>query len=776
MSMKEILGDYIKDYEDIHCLDNETNKAKFYEAYNKKYNRNCVLKVMDRKKLEEGDFDFLMDQINNEEKFTKLCNSENIVKFYRRLEINEYIIFELESCTQDLKNYMEENGELENDKTFFKQIILEIAKALKTIHDKGVMHRDIKPDNIFIKEENENEEEEEGKKTIKLGDFGCAVYIKDNTSESIGTFVYCAPEINKGIVYDEKCDLWSLGVTLFELYFGVFPYGNEPTTNKVNSIIYGTEPFYYNRANIPTLDILFHKLLVIDPKDRMTFDEFFNFVFKEGFMEKDVVFPEYQSFYEEVKKEKEVKHVLITIKEGTKTPEQQEQDNINKILTFVDGEHLPSVMNFSNGMASGQKIFNNIIYYDENINYLNSINKDSDIFERATPGAFILCTSLDSLILVKKEIVNQVKKNKKMSFNLITTGSKCETIIEFLNNNADFKNCIKKICVYCMNLGKWGYLKDKYEIVHKVVNTQNEVIKFIQEFSLEDIKPYDVTKLLTYEDYQKKYKERHIKVSMFYGDLTLPQYQKNIEKMKSLIHTEAKSKELKNKSENNLLSGFLTFDLNKDLDLLDKLIIKEYTKNTFYGDLNKWLMNNKMNDYEPIAYFTARLMYSLNKYAKKYGKYCIENKKELHRGVKMSYSNLLPYVRAKGKIILLSAFTSTSQNDAFAKRWAGRDNTQALYKANLKFSVVFVIRNFHDENWISNGIDVMKESEYKSEKEILYQPFSFYYVRDVQIDNKNFMADIYLDTIGKTEILEEKIKEGKNIEYNPKLKIMQVKS
>ena len=770
MSIKDILGNYIDDYEDIHCLDNETNKAKFYEAYNKKFDRNCVLKVMDRKKLEDDDFDFLMEQINNEEKFTKLCNSENTVNFYRRLENNEYIIFELESCTEDLKTFMEGNGELENDKTFFKQIILDIAKALKTVHGKGIMHRDIKPNNIFIKEEDEDGE----KKIVKLGDFGCSVYIKDNTSEQIGTFLYCAPEINKGILYDEKCDLWSLGITLFELYFGVFPYGNEPTTNKINSIIYGNEPFYYNRANIPTLDILFHKLLVIDPKDRMTFNEFFDFVFKEGFMEKDVVFPEYKSFYETVKQEKEVKHILKTIKESTKSPEEQEKANIDTILKLVNQDHLPNVMNFSNGMAAGQKIFNNIIYYDENINFLNSINKDSDLFERATPGAFILCTSLDSLELVKKEIVKQVKKNKKMTFNLITTGSKCETIIDFLNNNADFKNCIKKICVYCMNIGKWGYLKDKYEIVHKVVTTQSEVIKFINEYSLEEIKPYSMTKLLTYEDYKSKYKERHITISMFYGDLTIDQYKKNIEKMKSLINTEAKSKEL-TRNANDILTGFLTFDLNKDLETLDKLIIKEYTKNTFYGDLNKWLMN-KMNDYEPIAYFTARLMYSLNKYAKKNHKYCTEDKKEVHRGVKMTYSDLLPYVRAKGKIILLSGFTSTSQDEAFAKRWAERGNTQALYKANLKFSVVFKITNFCNKDWISNGIDVMKESQFKNEKEILYQPFSFYYVRDVRIDNKNYLADIDLDTIGKTEILEEKIREGKEIEFNPKLKIMQVKS
>jgi hypothetical protein len=491
-------------------------------------------------------------------------------------------------------------------------------------------------------------------------------------------------------------------------------------------------------------------------------------------MEEGVIFPQYKNFYEKILNEKFVEYKIIEIKEAKKTKEEEEKDNLEKILSLVEGDHLPDIMNFSNGSSNGKTLFNNIIYYDENIDHIKSINLDSDIFERATPGAFILCTSLDSLELVKKEIVKQVKKNKKMTFNLITTGSKCETIIDFLNNNADFKNCIKKICVYCMNIGKWGYLKDKYEIVHKVVTTQSEVIKFINEYSLEEIKPYSMTKLLTYEDYKSKYKERHITISMFYGDLTIDQYKKNIEKMKSLINTEAKSKEL-TRNANDILTGFLTFDLNKDLETLDKLIIKEYTKNTFYGDLNKWLMN-KMNDYEPIAYFTARLMYSLNKYAKKNHKYCTENKKEVHRGVKMTYSDLLPYVRAKGKIILLSGFTSTSQNEEFAKRWAERENTQALYKANLRFSVVFKITNFCNKDWISNGIDVMKESQFKNEQEILYQPFSFYYVRDVRIDNKNYLADIDLDTIGKTEILEEKIREGKEIEFNQKLMIMQVKS
>ena len=60
---------------------------------------------------------------------------------------------------------------------------------------------------------------------VKLGNFGSSIYIKDNSSEPIGSVFYSAPEILKNLQYDEKCDLWSLGITLYEILFGFLPYG-----------------------------------------------------------------------------------------------------------------------------------------------------------------------------------------------------------------------------------------------------------------------------------------------------------------------------------------------------------------------------------------------------------------------------------------------------------------------------------------------------------------------------------------------------------------------
>ena len=161
----------------------------------------------------------------------------------------------------------------------------------------------------------------------------------------------------------------------------------------------------------------------------------------------------------------------------------------------------------------------------------------------------------------------------------------------------------------------------------------------------------------------------------------------------------------------------------KDLLFLDKLIIKEYTNNTFYKDLNKWLINFPDNAYEAVAYFTARLMYSLNSYAREKKMFYKKNNQTLYRGIKLPYSSLLPYKRAKGLIILFSSFTSTSESIISAKKFCERDHSKELYEANCFFSVKFLINNKWEKNWISNGINIKNESKYKYEKEIIFQPF-----------------------------------------------------
>ena len=773
--MSDFLGKYANDFEDVFEVA-ETKFGKIYQAYNKKYKRCCHLKTFEKEKLQQGDYDFLIQKIQSEEQITKLCKCENVIELYQKLEVDDKIIFELEYCEKDINAAIIDNyGGMQGDKEFFRKIVIDIAKALKKLHECGVMHRDIKPSNIFLN----NTDKNEGERIAKLGDFGCSIFIQDNMSDPIGTILYSSPEIHKNIDYNEKCDLWSLGITLHELFFGIPPYGPNYNINIIMECLFA-DKFLIKKTNFPSFDILLRKLLTVKEEQRISFEEFFQIVFDENFLKDEEKFlkskPQYKSLYEEILKAEEPIFPDTGILESD-NPLEQNEINKKQIVTLVKGGHFPDIMNIPNGSTNeGEEVFNNIIYYDENKDFRENVHKDSDFFERITPGAFILCSDMESLELIKDEVVKQYKREKKTIFNLITTGKTCDKIMEYLNKNKDLKNCIANACVFCWNLGTWSKLLNKYNnILRGVYNIQTQVAEFIKKYSSKDIKPFPLTKLITLADYNNKYKDRHKKISEFYGNMSVEDYKKHLEEMKKLIKTEAEKNALK-KQQNVLLGGFMTFEIKNDLALLNKLIIKEYTKETFYGDLNRWLMNSKMNSYDTIAYFTSRLMYSLNNYGKENKMYYDKDNTTLRRGIKIPYSCLLPYIRAVGKVILLSSFTSTSENEITARNFSGRDDAEKQYKKNNIFSVIYIIHNNYKNNWVSNGINVQNESAYKSEKEILYQPFSFYLVKKVNIDIKNYIADIYLETVGKKEILEEKIKKGKSIEYNKSAQIMEVKN
>ena len=773
--MSDFLGQYANDFEDVFEVA-ETKFGKIYQAYNKKYKRCCHLKTFEKEKLQQGDYDFLIQKVQSEEQITKLCKCENVIELYQKLEVDDKIIFELEYCEKDINAAIIDNyGGMQGDKEFFRKIVIDIAKALKKLHECGVMHRDIKPSNIFLN----NTDKNEGERIAKLGDFGCSIFIQDNMSDPIGTILYSSPEIHKNIDYNEKCDLWSLGITLHELFFGIPPYGPNYNINIIMECLFA-DKFLIKKTNFPSFDILLRKLLTVKEEQRISFEEFFQIVFDENFLKDEEKFlksnPQYKSLYEEILKAEEPIFPDTGILESD-NPLEQNEINKKQIVTLVKGGHFPDIMNIPNGSTNeGEEVFNNIIYYDENKDFRENVHKDSDFFERITPGAFILCSDMESLELIKDEVVKQYKREKKTIFNLITTGRTCDKIMEYLNKNKDLKNCIANACVFCWNLGTWSKLLNKYNnILRGVYNIQTQVAEFIKKYSSKDIKPFPLTKLITLADYNNKYKDRHKKISEFYGNMSVEDYKKHLEEMKKLIKTEAEKNALK-KQQNVLLGGFMTFEIKNDLALLNKLIIKEYTKETFYGDLNRWLMNSKMNSYDTIAYFTSRLMYSLNNYGKENKMYYDKDNTTLRRGIKIPYSCLLPYIRAVGKVILLSSFTSTSENEITARNFSGRDDAEKQYKKNNIFSVIYIIHNNYKNNWVSNGINVQNESAYKSEKEILYQPFSFYLVKKVNIDIKNYIADIYLETVGKKEILEEKIKKGKSIEYNKSAQIMEVKN
>ena len=103
-----------------------------------------------------------------------------------------------------------------------------------------------------------------------------------------------------------------------------------------------------------------------------------------------------------------------------------------------------------------------------------------------------------------------------------------------------------------------------------LLHPKMEVINFINNFSSEKIKPYRITKVITLNDYLEKYKDKHIKIAQFYGDLSPETFKKNIEKMKLLIENDNKEGKLVIENYKQVLDGFLTFDVKYDIEMIQK--------------------------------------------------------------------------------------------------------------------------------------------------------------------------------------------------------------
>lgn len=160
-------------------------------------------------------------RFKNEATIMASLSHPNIVKVYNHGTIegrpyiaNEYI------KGQTLKEVLDFRSSLPISEAL--SIMLQLTSALQYAHDHNIIHRDIKPQNIFLMQDG----------TIKLGDFGIAeadgldIHNPQETKEIIGSVHYMAPEIAKGKPATNQTDIYAAGVTLFELITGHLPFEN----------------------------------------------------------------------------------------------------------------------------------------------------------------------------------------------------------------------------------------------------------------------------------------------------------------------------------------------------------------------------------------------------------------------------------------------------------------------------------------------------------------------------------------------------------------------
>lgn len=191
--------------------------AVVYKAYDCIDDRIVAIKILKEEFVRNSEF---LNRFKNESKAIAVLSHPNIVKV---MDVSfgdnfQYIVMEyIDGIT--LKEYMERTGALPWKNALY--FTVQTLHALQHAHDKGIVHRDVKPQNIMLLRDG----------TIKVTDFGIARFARSEqktlTDKAIGSVHYISPEQARGEAIDEKADLYSVGVMLYEMLTGTLPFDGE---------------------------------------------------------------------------------------------------------------------------------------------------------------------------------------------------------------------------------------------------------------------------------------------------------------------------------------------------------------------------------------------------------------------------------------------------------------------------------------------------------------------------------------------------------------------
>jgi serine/threonine-protein kinase len=211
--MNRYLGQMLDNRYELLEIIGSGGMAVVYKALCHRLNRYVAVKILKDEYAQDDEF---REHFKAESQAVAMLSHPNIMAVYdfSKLPDCQYIVMELlDGIT--LKKYMQTKGTLSWKEAL--HFTTQIAKALSHAHSKGIVHRDIKPQNIMVMKDG----------SIKVADFGIAHLQSENlpdSNETVGSIHYISPEQARGEAVDFRSDIYSLGIVMYEMLTGRLPY------------------------------------------------------------------------------------------------------------------------------------------------------------------------------------------------------------------------------------------------------------------------------------------------------------------------------------------------------------------------------------------------------------------------------------------------------------------------------------------------------------------------------------------------------------------------
>ncbi|XP_066384482.1 serine/threonine-protein kinase ATG1c-like isoform X2 [Miscanthus floridulus] len=211
----------------------------------------------------------LRESLLSEVDILRRIRHDNVIALHDSIKDHGRIYLILEYCRGgDLHAYLQRHKRV--SEKVAKHFIRQLASGLQMLRDNNVVHRDLKPQNILLVENNENS-------LLKIADFGFAKFLQPFAlAETLcGSPLYMAPEVMQAQKYDAKADLWSVGVILYQLVTGIPPFNGDNQIQLLKNILRTREIRFPSDCELSHGCIdLCRKLLQLNSVERLTVEEF----------------------------------------------------------------------------------------------------------------------------------------------------------------------------------------------------------------------------------------------------------------------------------------------------------------------------------------------------------------------------------------------------------------------------------------------------------------------------------------------------------------------